>query len=296
MAEPIHFQWQNEFLCKTIYPMRETKLRDFLVYYKEAELWAYYKDKDIASISTDVQEYETGMKNARMAELKKYTELRSYLTTLDVRGAFAKYTPIDEEELTEIHARHQFFASYWPKDIRGERGFIQMRKDSWSLHIDTIKEWIKSRKKRLDWMPATDPNRAKEETGVKMKEGVTLAMALDEMDKLYELDATYDKLETPKLEWIKLAKDPNFKTTEADFIANYKPQTPTTVRDIARFKAEQFADTLKGMDQINCWRRSAKSSRPNRIASRIGNNTWLSIFQGCATPALTGHGPTRRIC
>lgn len=268
MSNPIHFQWQNEFLCKTIYPMRETKLRDFLIYYKEADLWAHYKDKDIAAIQSDVQEYETGMKNARMAEFQKYTELRSYLTALDVRSSFAKYDPIDEEEMAEIHKNHQFLASYWTKDIRGERGFIQMRIDSWSNHIDLIKEWLKSHKKRLEWMTAADPNRAKEEAGVRMKETVTLAMALDEMDKLRELDSTYDKLETPKLEWIKLAKaDPNFKTTEADFIANYKPQAPTTVRDIARFKAEQYANTLKGLDQYQLLAEIRKrfEAEPNRF-------------------------------
>ena len=47
MAEPYYFQWQNEFLCKTIYPMREQKLRDFLVYYMEVDIWAQYKGKDI---------------------------------------------------------------------------------------------------------------------------------------------------------------------------------------------------------------------------------------------------------
>ncbi len=26
MTKPIHFQWQNETLCKSIYPMREEKL------------------------------------------------------------------------------------------------------------------------------------------------------------------------------------------------------------------------------------------------------------------------------
>ena len=30
MAGPIYFQWQNEILCKDIYPMRVEKLRDFL--------------------------------------------------------------------------------------------------------------------------------------------------------------------------------------------------------------------------------------------------------------------------
>ena len=47
MAEPMYFQWQNEVLLKTIYPLREMKLRDFLVYYKEIDLWAEYKDKKI---------------------------------------------------------------------------------------------------------------------------------------------------------------------------------------------------------------------------------------------------------
>ena len=37
-AEPMYFQWQNEVLLKTIYPLREMKLRDFLVYYKEIDL------------------------------------------------------------------------------------------------------------------------------------------------------------------------------------------------------------------------------------------------------------------
>ncbi len=268
MTAPIHFQWQNEFLLKTIYPMRNVKLRDFLVYYKEADLWAHYKDKDIAAIPNDIQEYETGMKNARMAAFKKYTELRAYLTTLDVRASFAKYNPIDEEELAEIHKNHQFLSSYWPKDIRGERGVIQMRIDSWSNHIDIIKAWLKSHRKRLEWMPATDPNRAKEEAGVRTKETVTLPMALDEMDKLRELDATYDKIEAPKLEWIKLANaDPNFKTTEEEFIANYKPQAATTVRDIARFKAEQYADSLSGMDQYQLLAEIRKKfeAEPNRF-------------------------------
>jgi hypothetical protein len=49
MPEPLYFQWQNELLLKTIYPLREMKLRDFLVYYREIELWAEYKNKNIVS-------------------------------------------------------------------------------------------------------------------------------------------------------------------------------------------------------------------------------------------------------
>ena len=57
MAEPLYFQWQNDVLCKTIYPMREPKLRDFLVYYMEIDLWKQYKDKDISMLKMEVDAY-----------------------------------------------------------------------------------------------------------------------------------------------------------------------------------------------------------------------------------------------
>lgn len=39
MTTPLHFQWQNESLLKTIYPLREVKLRDFLVDFAEIDGW-----------------------------------------------------------------------------------------------------------------------------------------------------------------------------------------------------------------------------------------------------------------
>jgi hypothetical protein len=57
MPEPMYFQWQNEVLCKTVYPMREPKLRDFLLYYMEIDLWKQYKGKDIVTLKADVDAY-----------------------------------------------------------------------------------------------------------------------------------------------------------------------------------------------------------------------------------------------
>ena len=96
MAEKLYFQWQNEFLCKTIYPMRETKLKDFLVYYKEVDLWAEYKNRDISTLKADVEAYENGMETARIIEFKKYTSLRGYFLSANVRGNYVKYKPIEE--------------------------------------------------------------------------------------------------------------------------------------------------------------------------------------------------------
>lgn len=45
MSDKIYFQWQNPILRETIYPAREMKLRHFLLYYHEIDLWEQYKHK-----------------------------------------------------------------------------------------------------------------------------------------------------------------------------------------------------------------------------------------------------------
>lgn len=250
MAGTLNFQWQNEILCKTIYPMREVKLRDFLVYYKEVDLWAEYKNRDISTLKAEAAEYEKGMEDARITEFKIYSSLKKYFMTADVRGYFLKYKPIDETSLAEIHKIHQFFITAWPKDMRGERSFIIMRIDSLKLQIGFVTDRIKYLKKYLLGMAAGHPNYEKTTTELKLKEGSSLPMLMDEMDKLRDLEDSYNKLEQPKKEWYEIKKkDPNFQTTEEEFILDYRLKTPVTVRDIVRLKAEQYAKTLQDKDQ-----------------------------------------------
>ncbi len=78
MTDPMYFQWQNDVLCKTIYPMREPKLRDFLVYYMEIDIWKQYKDKDIATLKTDVDAYTKAQELAAIAAYKSYSSLLGY--------------------------------------------------------------------------------------------------------------------------------------------------------------------------------------------------------------------------
>lgn len=250
MADQLYFQWQNDVLCKTIYPMRLQKLRDFLVFYKEVDLWAEYKNKNIADLAGDVQAYENGLETIRLTEFKRYNSLKHYFMAADVRGFFIKYKPIDEAELAEIQKMHQLFITSWPKDIRGERGFIRMRIDSWANHIKLLKDWIKSRQRRLEAMAPDHPKHAPETEELRLKENATLPMALDEMDKLRDFDDTYDKLEGPKLEWYKLTKaDPNFTTPEVEFLAKYKSKNPITVKDIVRWKVEEYRKSLEAWNQ-----------------------------------------------
>ncbi|GAB4572767.1 MAG: hypothetical protein Fur0017_25070 [Anaerolineales bacterium] len=250
MAATYHFQWQNPVLLKDIYPMRQQKLRDFLIFYKEADLWAQYKDRDISSLAADVAEYEKGMDDARTTAFKQYSTLKTYFMTKDAKGFFVKYKPIEEEALRLIQKNHDLFISSWPKDIRGERSFIQMRIESFKTQLGFLRDRIRFLQRQLEGMAAEHPNRPKVEAEYNLKNEAALPMLLEEMEKLRQFDDTYTKLEGPKLEWFKLAKaDPNYKTTEEEFLVNYDPKTPVTVRDIVRLKVEQYAKTLEGKDQ-----------------------------------------------
>ena len=251
MTEPMYFQWQNEYLCKTIYPMREQKLMDFLVYYKEIDIWAQYKGRDIAALQNEVQEFIKARELIAITAYKSYASLRSYFMTADVRGFYLKFKPVDDAELAEINKLHQLFISSWPKDIRGERGFVQMQIANWVRHRDLIKDWVNNRKRRLAAMAPDHKNRPAETKELEVKENTVLPMAEQELEQLRSFNDTYEKIEKPKLEWYKLQKsDPNFKTPEADFLVHYSPSTKITVQDIAVWKAEEYEASLKNKDQF----------------------------------------------
>lgn len=250
MAATYHFQWQNPVLLKDIYPMRLQKLRDFLIYYKEADLWAEYKDKNISTLAADVKAYEAGMSAARAAELKQYSDLKKHFLTKDVGGLYARYMPFEPEALALIQKNHDVFITSWPKDIRGERTFLQSRIESFKTQLGFLRDRIRYLQRQLEGMLPEHPNRPKVEAEYKLKNESALPMVLEEMEKLRQFDATYDKLQGPKLEWYKLTKaDPNYKTTEEQFLLNYGPKVSITVKDIVCLKLEQYKKTLENRTQ-----------------------------------------------
>ena len=68
MSEKIYFQWQNEYLLHTIYPLREVKLRDFLRHYYEIDIWQALKDQPIETLSDEVAAYRAA-KTEQVASL-----------------------------------------------------------------------------------------------------------------------------------------------------------------------------------------------------------------------------------
>ena len=250
MPVTYYFQWQNPILLKQIYPMRLQKLRDFLTFYKEADLWSEYKNKDVSTLAGDVKEYEAGMTAARARELKEYSDLKAYFMTKDIRVLFARYNPIEEEALALIQKNHDLFIASWPKDIRGERTFVQSRLDSFKTQLGFLRDRIRYLQRRLEGIAPEHPSRPATESEYNLKNGSAMPMLLEEMEKLRQFDATYDKLQGPKLEWYRLTKaDPNYKTPEEQFLLNYGPKAAVTVKDIVHLKVEQYAKTLENMDQ-----------------------------------------------
>jgi hypothetical protein len=230
--------------------MREPKLRDFLVYYMEVDLWKQYKDKDIATLKVDVDAYTKAQELAAIAAYKSYSSLLGYFLQKDMRPYYLKFKPVDEAELTEINNFHAMFIESWPKDIRGEKSYVEGLIQFWVNHRNLHRDAVKSKKRRVENMDPAHPKKPIETQELAAKENITLPMAEQELDQLRAFLATYDKIEQRKLAWYKLSKgDPNFQPSEAEFLVQYKPEQPVTVRDIVVWKAEEYKASLEKKNQ-----------------------------------------------
>ena len=206
MAETMYFQWQNEVLLKTIYPLREMKLRDFLVYYKEIDLWAEYKDKKIEDLQADVNAYIAARQNGLITAYKSYQTLYAYFTKDDVRTQYmAKYKLPDETELAKVKELHRTFMTYLPKyaDVRKEKYFVTQQVSLWEGYRKSVQQLVAQKQRRLNVMVSNHPNRPKETQELQKMQNVTLAIAEEELGRLYSFVSTYNKIEKRKLDYFK---------------------------------------------------------------------------------------------
>ena len=206
MAELMYFQWQNEVLLKTIYPLREMKLRDFLVYYKEIDLWAEYKDKEIEDLQAEVKAYIEARENTLVTAYKSYKTLYAYFTQEDVRTKYmAKYKLTDEAELAKIKELHRLFLSYLPKyaDVRKEKYFVTQQVSLWEQYRKNLMQLVAQKQRRLNIMIPEHPKRPIETQELHRLQNVTLAIVEEELERLYTFVSTYNKIEKRKLELYK---------------------------------------------------------------------------------------------
>lgn len=204
MTQTLHFQWQNEFLLKTIYPMREVKLRDFLVYFAEIDIWNAYKDRDIATMQDEIKAFTEAQMVAVVAAYEAYTSACAYFLKADVREDYtAQLGSVNEDMLKKINLMHATFDTYFPKlvDVRKEKYFVMQCEKSWVDYRNQYRDAIKLKQRRVASILPENPKHAVEKQELEEMEQIALPMLLNERERLRSFVAAFEKIETRKLEF-----------------------------------------------------------------------------------------------
>jgi hypothetical protein len=218
MAEELYFQWQNDALRTTIYPRREVMLSNFLVFYREIDLWAEYQNKDI---SGKVRDYHARKKQAVEKAVKAYYDYRNYFMKEDVRADYLKkFGKVDEEAMEKIHAFHKTFGTYMPRftNPRSETYFVSQQMLYWQQALKDYKNRVVSKQRRVFVMKSQvppHPNVPKEEAELAAMEKTALPMRDEEYRRLSEFVTASSKIEKRKLELAKAVQDTARKSEEA---------------------------------------------------------------------------------
>ena len=217
MAEAFYFQWQNEFLRETIYPRREVKLIDFLVYYREIDLWAVYRNKDI---SGEIKEYHERKKLAVESAVKEYYRLKNYFLKEDVRAEYSvpEFGTVNEVALEKINKLHATSAAYMPKitNPRSESYFVSRQVQDWQQVCKDYQKQIASKQRRVFIMHTSNhPNAPHEQEELSVMEKAA-PMLEEEARRLNKFFIALSKVEKRRLALAKSVEEAGKKVLAAE--------------------------------------------------------------------------------
>ena len=204
MAESLYFQWQNKFLLETIYPRRNRKLADFLIYCREIELWEQYKDKDIQDLEDEVKAYRQDRDQAVITAYKSYKTEYEYFQKGDVRTSYMrKYKLQDETELAPIKELHSIFQKNLTdrQTVRREKVLVAYYVTVWQQRIRSVEEVIKRLERRLEIVHPEHRDWQVVPQQIQRLKDVTLTMMNEELGRLLTFLSTFNKVEKRKLEY-----------------------------------------------------------------------------------------------
>lgn len=193
----IFFQWQNEYLLQTIYPLRETKFRDFLTFYFEVEIWKKYRDKTPQDIMPDVLIYCETQKARLEKAYQDYHDLEAYLLDDDVTDLYQQqFQDLDLDVMNKINNIHKAFKTYYPnyKNPVKEKYFTSARINYCEELRKNVQFQI-SEKQRIirnmgpGWLRKPDYEKAIEQLST-----IALPMVQEELSKLYAFLSAYERL------------------------------------------------------------------------------------------------------
>jgi hypothetical protein len=247
MGDEIYFQWQNEYLLRTIYPLREVKLRDFLFHYYEIDIWAELKGRDISDLAEDVAAFKAE-RTAQVASLQaEYERELAYFLGNHIDADANALETADPAIIKKLLGEHASFARYFPSYDSARRQKIYL--DRYKKRLERLrKNKVVGEIVRLERNIRNVPQSSRVP---KWRQGVqqlqrALPIVDAEMSRLYNFSALFQKVQGQretldrqmaqrKREQRKIENELRWKR---NFVEKYPngSQTPAFREDIARLE------------------------------------------------------------
>src|SRR6201988_3609577 len=272
MAEKIYFQWQNPILRKTIYRRRELKLRHFLLYYKELDLWAENKNNQIGDLSKEKEEFEKDQKSAIFDAYNTEQKWRKYFDDSTQPSVSPTNSQAGKEEMA--HLEKLLFGLYSDFTVnfakyakepdesrdRKEKNFVAMCVTNWEGHCKVLSQKVAKKK-----------DKPKELEDLK----TVLSTMEAELGKLKEFAAAQAKLEKRKAEFAKRLKENSEK--QADILKDLVPlekqiEAGEAEREKLKAAIARLTSPPKLSDILNYF--SPEGDIYSRISHRFGEGEW----------------------
>jgi DNA-binding CsgD family transcriptional regulator len=257
---PYQYQWQNPELVKTIYPFRLQKLRDFLLYYKEIDLWKTFRNTVVdQNTSMEVIQEISGM-NLQINDAKK--------ALVDAKG---KITELEKKNRQALNDRNVLLLEQTRSNLKAklprQTSTIRALNDS----VQWYQNYAKNHPEVLDspaYKRRLDDLKAAQDGYQAILQGIDKATA-DQQAVLAKLG--FGTLESDRQQLLQQIQDltdnVNRLTAEINLlppIAKNGEVTPTT---LVRWKVRNYEKQLLDLDQVRLVAEIIKrfDAEPNRF-------------------------------
>ena len=262
--QKIYFQWQNEALVNTIYPLRLLNLRNSLEYFMEIDLWSQFKNKKVENLPSEVAAFHAKNSAVIKKAREDYKTLLEYFIGPKPDPAKPKVAapdpvkldpakPADENWLKKIRTLHNSFNNYFDKltDSFRQSYFITQQLETLDRDRKELDKQISLQIRRLDAMNEKHPNLPAEKNKLEALRN-TQPIFETRREKLVALISAFGKLEKRKKEYAKKVGVATAKVNEINLKLN-----PLLVRqNLQEAKLRELQDEL---DRFNSAKPDADS-------------------------------------
>ena len=199
MSDVIYFQWQNPHLLRTIYPLREVKLRDFLRHYYEIDIWAEMKGQDIANLAGEVATF----KSERIAQVSslqaEYNRELEYFRGQHLAAGAEAPEAADSKIIEKLRREHNSFDRYFLNYDRARHQRIYLTR--YQKRLERLrKNQVVGEIARLERNIRNVPQSSRVP---EWRQGIerlqrTLPIVDAEMSRLYNFSALFEKIQAQR--------------------------------------------------------------------------------------------------